>query len=250
VTIGSGVGVGSGNGAASLAIGSNGTLPIPGAGKVDVRLNVGAPSSGSAGALLNSVSPTQVNTATHLLAIVAEAGDAPTIRETSAEADDPLGAGKWNPDQGLPTQPTENQVLIGAQDTPRYDPIVHANWDYSPAPIYHLASQLGTPGEEASLDPALSPGLAAESLSIAGGDFEAAWGHFLSQLKDMGASGPFWHSILSVSPWLVGLLIIGAAFEIGRRRHRQTLRGLALCGVCGVSLGNCFPDMGGLSLPE
>jgi hypothetical protein len=250
VTIGAGVGDGTGNVAASLAIGSSGTLPIPGTGKGDVRLNVDASSSGSTGALLNTGTPTQVNAATNLLAIGAEAGDAPPIREASPEVGDPLGDGMWNPDQRLPTHPTENQVLIGAPDVPRNYPLRLASWDYSPARIYPLADQLGMPGEEGSLDPALSPGQAAESLNIGTGEFEAAWSHFLGQLKEMGASGSFWHSILSVSPWLVGLLIIGAAFEIGRRRHQQTLRGLALRGVCGVSLGNCFPDMGGLSLPE
>jgi hypothetical protein len=248
--VGASVGVGAGNVAASVVIGSSGTLALPGIGNGGVQLNVAASSARSTAALLNRSAPTQVNAATNLLGIIAGADNASPAQETSTKASDPLGEGMWNPDQGLPTQPTENQVVIGAQDVPRYDPILYPSWDYSPAPIYHLAGQLGMSGEEAALDPALSPGQAAESLSIAGGEFEAAWGHFLSQLKDMGANGPFWHSLLSVAPWLVGLLIIGAAFEIGRRRHQQTLRGLALRGVCGVSLGNCFPDMGGLSLPD
>jgi hypothetical protein len=53
-----------------------------------------------------------------------------------------------------------------------------------------------------------------------------------------------------VAPWLFGMLIVGFAFEIARRRQQRTLRGLALGGVCGVALGDCYPELSGLSLPK
>jgi hypothetical protein len=234
--------------AASLVVSAGGSLATPGVGGSEILLRIVENSpTGHLPVLGDGGSPSQGSAANSLL-VLGEASPSPAIKTTTGEAGG-IGDGIGNLDQGPRTAAAANPVLIGTDDVAPYDPIIHASLDYTPIGIYQAADQLTTSRADGSPETALSPGQTAESLAVTG-DIEAAWLHFLSRLQGIGASAPFWHSVLGVAPWLFGMLIVGFAFEIARRRQQRTLRGLALGGVCGVALGDCYPELSGLSLPK
>jgi hypothetical protein len=242
-------GVESAGAAASLAVSAGGSLATPGEGGSEILLRIVENSPTGRLPVLGDVGSPGQGSAGNSLLVLGEASPSPAIKTTMGEAGGNIGDGTWNLDQGLRIEAAANPVLIGTDDVAPYDPIIHASLDYSPIGIDQAADQIATSPADASPETALSPGQTAESLAVTG-DIEAAWLHFLSRLQGIGASAPFWHSVLGVAPWLFGMLIVGFAFEIARRRQQRTLRGLALGGVCGVALGECYPELSGLSLPE